>query len=60
MTPLEVIVIGISVVFITLGILTLSTYFFGWIINKFFIEKEEDEEEKIAAIAAAIQSRGRY
>ncbi|MGM0510492.1 MAG: OadG family transporter subunit [Thermoplasmatota archaeon] len=57
MTPLEVIIIGIAVVFITLTILTLSTYFFGWMINKFFVE-EEDEKEKVAAIVAAIQSRG--
>ncbi len=57
MTPLEVIVIGIGVVFITLTILTLSTYLFGEIINRFFVE-EEDEKEKIAAIAAAIQARG--
>ncbi len=58
MTPIEVILIGLGVVFITLGILTLSTYLFGSIINRFFVSKEEEEMEKIAAIVAAIQSRG--
>jgi len=57
MSPLEVIVIGIGVVFLTLTILTASTYLFGKVINEFFIE-EEDEKEKIAAIVAAVQSRG--
>jgi len=57
MSPLEVIVIGIGVVFVTLTILTLSTYLFGKIIDEFFVE-EEDEKEKIAAIVAAIQTRG--
>ncbi len=57
MSPVEVILIGISVVFITLTILTLSTYFFGWIVNKYFID-EEDDKEKIAAIVAAIQAGG--
>ncbi len=57
MTPLEVVVIGIGVVFVTLTILTLSTYLFGKIINKFFVE-EEDEKEEIAAIVAAVQARG--
>jgi len=57
MDPIQVIVIGIGIVFITLTILTLSTYLFGKIINRFFVE-EEDEKERIAAIAAAIQARG--
>lgn len=58
MTTIEIIVIGLSVVFITLSILTVSTYFFGYIINKFLTGKEEIEEEKVAAIVAALQSRG--
>jgi len=57
MSPLEVIVIGIGVVFITLTILTLSTYLFGKIIDEYFVE-EEDEKDKIAAIVAAVQARG--
>lgn len=58
MNALEVIVIGIGVVFLTLGILTLSTYLLGWIINRYFEEEEEDEKKRVAAIAAAIQGRG--
>ncbi len=58
MTPLEVMIIGIGVVFITLSILTLATYLFGWIINKFFVQEKEDEKEKVAAIIAAIHARG--
>ncbi len=58
MNELEVILIGIGVVFLTLSILTMATYFFGWIINKYFVEEEEDDKEKIAAIVAAIQARG--
>ncbi len=57
MSPVEVILIGIGVVFLTLTILTLATYLFGWIANKYFVE-EEDEKEKIAAIVAAVQTRG--
>ncbi len=57
MSPLEVIIIGLVVVFATLSILTLSTYFFGWIINRYFVE-EEDDKAKVAAIVAAIHSRG--
>jgi len=59
MSAIEVIIIGIGVVFLTLSILTLATYFFGWIINKYFVEEEkEDDKEKIAAIVAAVQARG--
>ncbi|MFW6064061.1 MAG: OadG family transporter subunit [Candidatus Natronoplasma sp.] len=59
MSAIEVIIIGIGVVFLTLTILTLATYFFGWMINKYFVEEEdEDDKEKIAAIVAAIQARG--
>ncbi len=58
MNTLEVILIGLGVVFITLTILTVSTYFFGYIINKFFVSEDEDEKEKVAAIVAAIHSRG--
>ncbi len=57
MSALEVILIGLAVVFATLTILTLSTYLFGWIINKYFV-KEEDDRAKVAAIVAAIRSRG--
>jgi|GEM_PF-2678167 len=58
MTPIEVILIGLGVVFVTLGILTGSTYLFSWIIDKYFVKEEEDELEKVAAIVAAIRSRG--
>ncbi|MFO7991778.1 MAG: OadG family protein [Thermoplasmata archaeon] len=58
MNTLEVILIGLGVVFITLTILTVCTYFFGYIINKFFVSEDEDEKEKVAAIVAAIHSRG--
>ena len=59
MSALEVILIGLGVVFLTLSILTVTTYFFGWLINKYFIkEEDEDEKEKIAAIVAAVQARG--
>ncbi len=58
MTPIEVILIGLGVVFVTLGILTGSTYLFSWIIDKYFVMEEEDELEKVAAIVAAIRSRG--
>ena len=58
MNELEVILIGIGVVFLTLSILTLATYIFGGVINKYFAEKEEDSKEKVAAIVAAIQARG--
>ncbi len=58
MNTLEVILIGLGVVFITLTILTMSTYFFGYIVNKFFVSKEDDEKEKVVAIVAAIHSRG--
>ncbi len=58
MTPIEVILVGLGVVFVTLGILTGSTYLFSWIIDKYFVKEEEDELEKVAAIVAAIRSRG--
>ncbi len=58
MNTLEVILIGLGVVFITLTILTISTYFFGYIVNKFFVSEDEDEKKKVAAIVAAIHSRG--
>ncbi|MBS3782058.1 MAG: OadG family protein [Candidatus Thermoplasmatota archaeon] len=58
MTVLEVIVIGIGVVFLTLTILTFATYFFGWVINNYFVEEEKDEKDKVAAIVAAVQTRG--
>lgn len=58
MTPIEVILVGLGVVFVTLGILTGSTYLFSWIIDKYFVKEEEDELEKVAAIVASIRSRG--
>lgn len=58
MNPIEVILIGIGMVFLTLTILTLATYFFGWLINKYFVEEEKDDKEKVAAIVAAVRSRG--
>lgn len=57
MTALEVILIGLGVVFLTLSILTLVTYFFGWLIDRYFVE-EEDDDEKVAAMVAAIQVGG--
>ncbi len=56
--PFIVIVTGIVVVFITLGILTLSTYITGWIVERSFGRRDEDEKERIAAIVAAIQAGG--
>ncbi|MFP4143384.1 MAG: OadG family protein [Thermoplasmata archaeon] len=56
MTALEVILIGLGVVFLTLSILTLVTYFFGWLIDRYFVE--EDDDEKVAAMVAAIQVGG--
>lgn len=41
MSPLEIIIIGVGVVFLTLSILTLATYTFGWIINKYFVEDDD-------------------
>ncbi|MBS3817578.1 MAG: OadG family protein [Candidatus Thermoplasmatota archaeon] len=58
MNPLEVILIGIGMVFLTLSILTLATYFFGWLIDKYFVKEEKDDKEKIAAVVAAVRSRG--
>lgn len=59
MSALEVIIIGLGVVFLTLSILTVVTYFFGWLINKYFVEEEEeDDKEMIAAIVATVQTRG--
>lgn len=57
-STLEVILVGLVVVFLTLEILTLATEIQEKIINKYFMEEEEREEEKIAAIVAAIQSKG--
>ncbi|MFO8110764.1 MAG: OadG family protein [Thermoplasmata archaeon] len=57
MNSIEVVIIGLGVVFVTLGILTASTYLFTWIINKYIL-KENEEKEKVAAIVAAIRSRG--
>ncbi|MFP4001502.1 MAG: OadG family protein [Thermoplasmata archaeon] len=56
MTALEVILIGLGVVFLTLSILTLVTYFFGWLIDRYFVK--EDDDEKVAAMVAAIQVGG--
>ncbi len=58
MTPLEVIGIGLIVVFVTLGILTMSTYLIGLIVNKYFDKPDDDEKARVAAIVAAIRSRG--
>lgn len=59
MNTLEVISIGLGVVFVTLGILTASTYFFSWIINRFFVKGDDNDElEKVAAIVAAVRSKG--
>ncbi len=58
-TTQELIFIGVLVVFITLGILTLSTYITGWIVDKFFGGRDEDEIERVAAIATAIIAGGK-
>ncbi len=60
----EVILIGLGVVFLTLGILTIATEIQQRIINRYFLEEEVDtaeeelEREKVAAIVAAIHSGG--
>ncbi len=59
MSAIEVIIIGIAVVFLTLSILTISTYLMGYLINKYFLKEEKDEKEKVAAIVASIQSQTR-
>ncbi len=57
-TTQELIFVGILVVFITLGILTLSTYITGWLVEKFYGDRDDDEKEKVAAIVAAIRAGG--
>lgn len=51
------ILIGLGVVFLTLGILTFSTYLMGWLINKYFRETDDDEGARVAAVVAALHSR---
>jgi len=57
MSPIEVVIIGIAVVFLTLSVLTIATYLMGYIINKYFLKEEKYEKEKVAAIVASIQSQ---
>ncbi len=57
-TTVELIFVGILVVFITLGILTLSTYITGWLVEKIYGGRDDDEKEKVAAIVAAIRAGG--
>ncbi len=52
----ELVIMGIFVVFVTLGILTLSTYITGWLVEKFYGGRDEDEMGKVAAIVAAIRA----
>ncbi len=56
--PLQTVVIGIAVVFLTLTILTIATYIMSHVIEKYFVEEEKEEQkEKIAAIVAAVQTQ---
>ncbi len=57
MNTLDLVLMGVLVVFITLGILTLSTYVTGWLLGKFY-GKDHDEKERIAAMVAAIRWGG--
>ncbi len=59
MSAIEVIIIGITVVFLTLSILTISTYLMSYLIDKYFLKEEKDEKEKVAAIVASLQSQTR-
>ena len=57
MSPLHVFAVGISVVFLTLGILAAFTYFIGKMV--LFMEKKGERGGEVAAIAAKLHSEGK-
>jgi Na+-transporting methylmalonyl-CoA/oxaloacetate decarboxylase gamma subunit len=62
-TPIQVIIVGISFVFLVLGVLAMFTFLSGRLLPqeapKPVVTTPSDEGERIAAIAAVIKLRGK-